>query len=169
MEWITPVTDRTLADIESVKSLKERIYTAGWQNLTEEEKTTFLGDMVGTLNYITLNRIECNTQHMEEVLENLGFLLRHQAYMQDWTLQALPTKKDFERLLSNIESHLRTFYYMETALPENLQKPTYGELNAVEQVLLELKQASDLVIQGWKYCGTFHCGQSLVLPQRGES
>ena len=55
---------------------------------------------------------------------------------------------------------------MATSLPENMEIPDIAKMNAVEEVLVELKAAADLIIQSWKYCGTFSCGQDLVLPQR---
>lgn len=166
MEWITPITNRTLADVEAVKSLKERIYAVGWKGLTAAERAEFLGDAIGTLNHITLNRIECNINHMEDVIRNLGFIMKKQTYKQDWDLYDLPDQADFERLLGNIVELLDTFYYMGTSLPDNLLQPDFEQLNAVEEVLHELKKASDLVIRSWKHCGSFVCGQSLILPQR---
>lgn len=166
MTWITPVTERTEFDVEAAKSLKERIYTVGWVNLTAAEQMEFLGDMIGTLNHITLNRIECNTCFLEELIRSLGFAVQKLAYKKDWSRESLPVRNDLQRLVDNIAALCDSFYAMATSLPENMEIPDIAKMNAVEEVLVELKAAADLIIQSWKYCGTFSCGQDLVLPQR---
>ncbi len=166
MEWIEPVINRSLADVEEVKSLKERIYAVGWSGLTTEEQGKFLGDMVGTLNYITLNRIEGNTLFLEEAIRDLGFIVAQLQHKRNWTLADMPNKVDLARLRDNIEQLQAEFYYLITSLPDDLNAPNYEQINAVERVLAELKTATELIMQSWKYCGTFACGQGLVLPQR---
>lgn len=166
MEWSEPITNRTLVDIEEVRSLKERIYEVGWQGLTAEEQAAFLGDMIGTLNYITLNRIEGNTAHLASIFKALGYIVKGNFYKKDWKLEDLPVMDDFERLLWNIDDLLKHSYYMKTSLPQSLLHPGYSQMNDIEEVLLELKAATELIIEGFRHCGSFnfYSGSEVVLP-----
>ncbi len=166
MTWIEPVTTRTVFDVEAVKSLKERIYTVGWDGLSEAEQLEFLGDMIGTLNHITLNRIEGNTDFLAGLIRELGFVVQELLCKTNWNRASLPVRSDLQRLVDNVTVLCDSFYPMQTSLPESMNTPDFDKMNAIEEVLAELKAAADLIMQSWKYCGTFACGQALVLPQR---
>lgn len=166
MAWIEPVINRTLADVEDVKSLKERIYAVGWTGLDPEERKTFLGDMIGSLNSIMLNRIEGNTAELAGLLQSLGYLVPSLNYVVNWGVSSLPNIQEFIRILSNIEKLLDCSYSMKTKLPATLSKPDYQQINDTEKVLLELKDAIKLIIEGFRYCGgfNFYTGSEVVLP-----
>lgn len=56
-EFVTPITDRTEADVDELRRLLEK----GYKNFTSEEKTLWGKDHKGALNASDLNRIESNS------------------------------------------------------------------------------------------------------------
>ena len=164
--WIEPVYNRTLTDIQTARNLTQKILTEGWSTLTAEEQTFYLGDMIGTLNPITLNRIENNTEYIKQYLESLGFYEWGDTYKKNWSYSDLPITSDFERILRNLDHAVDMHYPVDSSLPSNLNAPAYDEINMIEKLLQELKDMYETIPKSYKYCGTFNSDQLIVLPQR---
>lgn len=164
-EWIEPVVNRTSSDVDTVKSLVQRILSDGWSTLMSEEQSFFLGDMIGTLNHFCLNRVENNTKVLYNYIRTLGFPTYNDSYKEDWNYDDLPVIDDFTRILNNIIHIIHSEYPISTSLPANLDMPDYTQINAVEEVLLELKAIYETIPKSYKYCGTFNCGQDIILPK----
>lgn len=164
--WIEPIYSRTQEDVQEAKQLTQKILIEGWDSLTTEEQSFYLGDMIGTLNPITLNRIENNTEYIEQYFESLGFREWSDSYKKNWNYLDLPIGSDFERILRNITHVVDARYLTESSVPGNLNAPTFDQINTIEKLLQELKDMYETIPKSYKYSGTFNSGQVIVLPQR---
>lgn len=164
--WIEPIFNRTQSDVQEAKQLTQRILTEGWDSLETSEQTFYLGDMIGTLNYITLNRIENNIEYIHQYLVTLGFYEYSDTYKKNWTYSDLPITSNFERILGNLAHVVSENYLTDSTAPSNLNAPTFDQINTIEKLLQELKDMYETIPQSYKYCGTFNSNQTLVLPQR---
>lgn len=124
-EWITPVTDRTQADVEYAQRLRE----TGWTNLAPEEQKEYLAGLKGCLNTSDLLRIENDIQILLDVLELDGT-----SYVNN--VPALPTASYFGNLSSNVTA-IREAYCVHADTPQVPALPynTWQAYNAIEQIL----------------------------------
>jgi len=53
----TLIFDRTNADVEEVRTLRNKILASGYDSLTTEEKTKYQAGMKGAYNYTDMNRV----------------------------------------------------------------------------------------------------------------
>lgn len=164
--WIEPVFNRTQADVQEAKQLTRRILTEGWDSLETEEQSFYLGDMIGTLNYITLNRIENNNEYINQYIESLGFSEWWGTFKTNWTYSDQPNRTNFTRILQNLYHVVSVNYPVSVYVPSNLNAPTFDQINTIEKLLQELKDIYETIPKSYKYCGTFNSGQVIVLPQR---
>lgn len=124
-EWITPVTDRTQADVEYAQRLRE----TGWTNLTPGEQEEYLAGLKGCLNTSDLLRIENDIQILLDVLELDGT-----SYVNN--VPALPTVSYFGNLSLNVTA-IREAYCVHADTPPVPELPynTWQAYNAIEQIL----------------------------------
>lgn len=139
MDWITPVTDRTLSDVNRLKALRNKIALNSYDSLTQEEKIYW---MFGNSNYIpfilsngdilTTSENEAievldskpgvkgafNYADLNRVENNIQYvsdLLKGSGYYNNvevktnWTMNDLPYLDDFNRIRNNINSLLDAF------------------------------------------------------------
>lgn len=133
MSWITPVTDRTQADIDNKVS---KAY----------------------LNYSDLNRIESDTEYIRSALINTcALIVPTMTIKTNWIEADMIYLIDLERIRSNI-SILKSLWYSTTTIPTVLS-PSYLKFNDIEQILNENKTAIDNAIQAFNYCGDLFTGE----------
>ena len=72
MAWITPIINRTQADVDLVIEYGN----IGYNNLTPEQKAVWDAGMIGALNAKDLNRIELNIQYLANLLEVGNLLIK---------------------------------------------------------------------------------------------
>ena len=53
----TLIVDRTQADVEEVRRIRNKILSGGLSSLTSAERTAWLGGMKASYNYMDLNRV----------------------------------------------------------------------------------------------------------------
>lgn len=120
-----PITDRTQADVDRAKALREK----PWVQMSPNEKSEWLTDLKGCLNYSDLARIENNIHLISEVLE-----LDLPTY--DGNIPDVPTESYWSNLLSNV-SIIREGYSNFDKTPKVPVAPinTYQKLNDIEKIL----------------------------------
>lgn len=135
-EWIEPVVDRILQDL---REKNDRAY----------------------LNYWDLNRIEMDIEYLSDLLNGYGY--RQEVVSKtDWTDKDFPYSEEMERIRSNIQVLLDTYYTQAVSLPDTLEELDYIKLNAVENNLKLMYEMIGRMEQSFKHCGTFYCGQAVV-------
>ena len=129
MAWITPITDRTQADVNLVLEYDN----IGYNNLTPEQKSVWNAGMKGALNASDLNRIENNIKFLASSLELYNLNIN-----TNWQMSDVPRNNDFNRILSNlnaVKGKARERFGIN--LPETPSLPLNGfeKINDIENIL----------------------------------
>lgn len=155
---IEMITDRTMSDVELVKSLVKK----GLKRMTDDEKQSFLSGMRGAYNYIDFNRVESAVKYLsdrlvevpveiESLREELDIAWDSAFSMPydpsdyeninvktDWDVSDILTKTDRARYIENVEHIALSLSDLPESFPRSLDGLTYSEANAIEQLLVNL-------------------------------
>lgn len=164
MMWITPITNRTRKDVERAKALNDKISEFGWSRLTIDEQEEWARGLIGCLKCEDLNRIEQNSAYLSQVLYSYGYGFNDLVAHPDWQATDFPYSAEMERIRSNVQGLISAYYEQMVSLPSSLENPTHEVINDLESVIMLIKQMIGSMEQGFRYCGTFACGQEVVLP-----
>lgn len=154
--WLTPIFDRTQADVGEVLTKISQ-----WM---AEGSIGQIPDMKGCLNASDLNRIEANTLYLSERLSELGYEV--EVSTKTWDKQGLPTEEDVKRIIANIQTIEIAFHNVEQSIRPPTNMTRYDEINALEEILYRIKFLLDAMISSFKKSNTFQSGKSFVLPIR---
>ena len=135
MSWVTPITDRTQADIANKVS---KAY----------------------LNFADLNRIEGNIEYVRSVLVSAGYYVPTMTIKTNWVETDMIYLIDLERIRSNI-STIQSSWISITSIPSVLS-PSYLKFNDAEQILLESKTAIDNMIAYYHFSGQLYSGGMIL-------
>lgn len=138
--WLTPVTDRVAADC---------VY----------------GNPKGCYDFRVANRIESNTQYIGELLLAICHTSYNNVYVTDWTRNSGYLLTDFNRLKKLIVSFRQSGIVREST-PEislDVAPLSYTEINAMEQILLDVKTALPGLPYMYRTLGTFTSSNNYVL------
>lgn len=162
MEWITPIFDRTIEDVDQVLMLINVIQQDGWSNVDDDIKSQFLGELRGTFSKATIERIINNTKYLEARLLEHGYnpSITHQKDI--WEYSDIPTINDLTELVSNLQRLIDCFYDVTGTLPTDMSTLEFDEVNDMERVLYDINQYMDWIGGHSLYCGTVACGQSKI-------
>lgn len=139
MSWITPIIDRTQADVNLVLEYDN----IGYNNLTPEQKAVWNAGMKGALNASDLNRIENNIQYLASILELYNLNIK-----TNWQISDVPRNNDFNRILSNLNALKDKFHLKyDISLPETPDLPlnSYEKINDIENILYIINQSFNFV------------------------
>lgn len=139
MSWITPIIDRTQADVNLVLEYDN----IGYNNLTPEQKAVWNAGMKGALNASDLNRIENNIQYLASILELYNLNIK-----TNWQMSDVPRNNDFNRILSNLNALKDKFHLKyDISLPEtpNLPLNSYEKINDIENILYIINRSFNFV------------------------
>lgn len=154
----TLVFDRTQADVDRVLALKNKILMQGWSTLTEQEQTEWSAGMKGAYNASDLNRVGEAIGYVAELMEEAQAEVTNElnkygiadadAYRfpwsggfsvspkTDWTYADIPTAEQAATYLLDINTIASLVYSPNSpAMPVTLDYFTYGQANAIEQML----------------------------------
>ena len=155
---IEMITDRTMSDVELVKSLVKK----GLKRMTDDEKRSFLSGMKGAYNYTDFNRVESIVKYLSDRLVKVPVEidnLRKELYIAsdsafsvpydpsdyeninvktDWEVSNLLTETDRVRYIGNIEHIALSLSDLPESFPMSLVGLTYSGANAIEQSLVNL-------------------------------
>jgi hypothetical protein len=195
--WTTPITDRTQADVDYIKSLRTSINNLGWDNTSAETKHLWLfgngfddiltsdGEILvssdaltltvvpiislpikGAWNYTDGNRVIENTIYLRDTLNSYGYNVSF-ADQPLLTMESLPyIVSVIQVMIANIIA-VRDVFYVNPDYPLILgsqSDTTYVEANNIEINLLMTYELILEMIDGFRVCGTFACGQDIRLP-----
>lgn len=144
------ITDRTSADVTNAKTLRLKMQAG--QTLTEAEKTAFER---GACTITMLNRIENAKKTLVDSLKDKGYYTG--ANYKTWTYSDIFGGTDYTTFLNDIRN-LRYAFYMQSPLaPDYLYG--YKEANDIEQILVDIESYINSMVENYKICGTFVCGE----------
>ena len=146
IEYILPVFifDRTQADVDRVHEL-QRI---GWQNMTEAQRSEWMGGLKGCLNTSDLKRIENDIYVIAQQL-NISLQTNRD------NLPELPDELYFQTMLTNV-AKLRASGYLHRDTPQVPDQPinTYQKVNDIEHILHDIYEIYLANNSYLPYCGT---------------
>ena len=141
-QWIDPIYDRTQADVDRVKELKD----IGYFNMTNAEKTEWASDLKGALNRSDLERIENNIQILSDVLDlNLTTYAGNVPEIPDVTYY------------KNLHDNAHAIYevgYVRTTTPDAPDNPynRFDKINDIEKLLYDVHYILEQTFYYW--CST---------------
>lgn len=158
MAWITPITDRTDADVKD--AFDNQIGTT---------------DKKGSLDYTDLNRIENNFLYVSDFLKTWGYYIKpfkrditekwfidgieQTAQRSDWQESDITYKSEIDRIRINLNKLSDGFLkYLGLPVFEFKRNLGYQEVNDWEKVELDSKEASEKMTEFKIYCGTQRSG-----------
>lgn len=147
-EWITPIFDRTQADVDfALSKIKE------WR----ENGSTSLYELKGCLNVTDINRIENDIQHLSDSLSSLYYFPH--AISKEWNTSGLPDMSDIDRIIGNVRNIISAYIQTSTApdVPDTML--TFEQINSIEENLFLVKELIDAMVSTYRNCGTFECGE----------
>lgn len=116
-------------------------------------------------NETDLNRVGNNMQYLADLLNSYGYKVRIQP-KTDWLAADIPTQPQMAQLLADLQA-LQDAYYTLNSTPEqpaSMNNLRFTGANHIEQILLDIRTVITRMEKGYRYCGTFYCGQEVVLP-----
>ncbi len=144
MSWITPIYDRTQADVDLIK-------------LDPTNKNN-----KGAYNYTDLNRIENNCVYVMNLLLKSGIVDIPEMIVTktDWNMKDIPNINEINRIRNNItilknNMNVRNFQEIEFANTMN-----YIKANILEKDLELIKEFLESLNKRNLYCNTFYCGSN---------
>lgn len=139
MAWITPVTDRTKADVD-------------YAQMNRASPPT----LKGALNFTDWARITGNIHFVSDLLSSLGYIVP--VYCNtSWARGRFPSRAQVIDIYNDIE-RLQAGFLRYAHCPI-LSWNTYEKINLVERILLELHNAIQRMQATWFQSGEPQCGE----------
>lgn len=152
---MTPIYDRTQEDVDIANQIL---------NEWIENSMSSMYQLKGCLNVSDINRIENNINYLTEVLDSLYYFSG--ATSKTWNELGIPNLTDVRRILNNIDKII-TNYYEPLNAPDIPNSMTYYyEINAIEEILLRIKEMIESMEQVFQKSGMFKSGAMRFLPIR---
>lgn len=152
------ITDRTQADFERWRTLRDK----GYEAMTEEERAEFAGEMKGAYNASDLNRVGAALNYLLDRLTAAGYLLGIEfSAREDWEENEIPTAEQFTAYLKAVD----TIRAALTRKPTTPQTPAdVGGLdiqgaNDIERILLDVEDQINLMLSARFYLTDIYCGE----------
>ena len=124
------IYDRNLLDITIAKEIISKIQSKGFSSLTEYEKQQWSNELKGALNFNDMNRIEGN---ILEISQMVGAEIVEP--FTEWSMETLPTRKDFERIRRNTELIREKASLKNSPYVPELPLNRYDKINDIEKIL----------------------------------
>lgn len=143
MAWISPIYDRTQADVDLIRL-----------DPTNENNK-------GAYNYTDLNRIENNCEYVMNLLNNSGlfYIPVTIEVKMDWNVRDIPHIKEINRIRQNIITLMNGMRlgdgYKEIEFSNTMD---YIKANILEKDLEMIKDIIESCQRELRKCNTFYCG-----------
>lgn len=132
-DFSTLITDRTAADVAAMTGK-------------------------GCYNYSDLNRVGAATAEIAGRLNALGYACQV-TVRTTWSESNTPTASQMETYRADIVT-LRGMVATLAEPPETMDRLTYKEANAIEQILADLDSLITNMAQAWFYSGEIYAGET---------
>lgn len=132
MDFIRPIYDRVIGDVEKVRQYELR----GYDDLIPSEKAEWSAGLKGALNASDVNRIENNLKFLAESLQISGL-----TFKTNWTYSDILVRSHQRRILNNFEA-IKSKYIFEHD-PGRISPPLngYQKVNTLEKAILDMYDA----------------------------
>lgn len=151
------ITDRTQQDVDRVWELAKKL-NAGTATVEELAEWNSIA-LKGCYDYTDLNRVGDAVQYLSEILKSRGYDCPVIPKL-DWPESGSGSPSDMAQYLQNVQ----TLRCILTLLPEtpdvpaDMEKPTWQEANAIEQILADLESTIKTMLKTRVVCGDAYCG-----------
>ncbi len=116
----------------------------------------------GYYNTTDLNRVGEAVQYLADLLNGYGYAATVDP-KTNWAVGDIPRDSEMARYLGDVQS-VKSAFYGTTPLPESMEHINFTDANNIEKLLEEIETYITRMVDGFRVCGTFHCGQGVVLP-----
>ena len=150
------ITDRTQKDVDYAA----RLNAAGWDGMTEDERTAWTLGLKGTYNSSDLNRVGNAVNYVAGRLEDAGYSVPVDPKI-DWLESDIPTESSMERYLEDVETIRSTLTVLPGTpeVPDDMVGLTYEEANDIERILLAVDTLITNMINAYLYSNEINCGE----------
>lgn len=146
MPWITPITDRTLNDVQYAFSNQNEV-----------------SDLKGAWNPSDINRVINNVEYVKTLLNSYGYYPSITS-MPTFTESDLPYITSVMNVLrTNVSNIVTSFYQLNNPNIGFGSTFDYVDANSLEINLSITNQLLENMIALFKYSGTFYSGEDLIL------
>ena len=142
-EWVTPVYDRTQADVDYAR-----------QQLAQKINTM---DYKGCFNTTDINRIEDNARYLADLLISLYYF--NNVSTSNWDRESIPYQEHIDRIINNISEMWERWGRPNDAEDLPVSLLNHEQVNNIEKNLFLLKELLDDMVSFFKECGTINCGE----------
>lgn len=147
------ITDRTASDVSLAKTLRAKVQSG--QTLSEAEISIMER---GTMTINTLNRIENKQAELKRLLASEGYY-NTPIQNKTWKYTGYFKESEFQRILNNLNVLRNAFFvYVDTPGTPPISFH-YENINALEKVLFDIETMLNDMIDRFKECGAFECGE----------
>ena len=154
MSILQLITDRTQADVTYAERLNS-LWIGGVFTGTTEQLAEWFGGLKGAYNATDLNRVGAAVRYLADRLSLYGYVVSVNP-KTDWTDSEIPTP---EEMLAYINEVKKVRYVLEISnapkLPEDGERLSYEEANAIEKVLVLIDITIDRVVKGFARSASF--------------
>lgn len=150
------ITDRTQQDVARLEALARK----GFANMTESERAEWLAPSKGAYNASDLNRVEAAVTYLHNRLNECGYSFPIES-VRTWSDTDLPTVGEMTRYITNVKAIRKAFATLPTtpAAPENMNRFSYFEANAIEQILTDVDRLLSNAVASFTHSGEIYGGE----------
>ena len=116
----------------------------------------------GHYTYDDLNRVGGNMRYLADLLVSYGYAETVKP-KTNWAVGDIPRDSEMVWYLDDVRS-VKSAFYGTTPLPESMEHINFTDANNIEKLLEEIETYINRMVAGFRKCGTFHCGQGVILP-----
>lgn len=153
----TLITDRVPLDVDRVRELAKKV-NAGTATLEELAEWNSIA-LKGSYDYTDLNRVGDAVQHLAGILTSLGYDCPVRPKL-DWSESGRGAPSDMAQYLQNVQTlrGILTLLPETPNVPADMEKLTWQEANAIEQILVDLESTIKTMLKTRISCGDAYCG-----------
>lgn len=157
---VTLVTDRTQADVERVKALAAK----GFSAMTADERAEWLAGMKGAYNASDMNRVGTALNYLAGRLGPICGKIITWTAKTDWAVTDIITASqaaEYRRQIQNIRDALA--YPAGTPDAPQMKRLTYTGANDIERILTICEELIVNVAKSFRYTGAAECAAGGLL------
>lgn len=151
------ITDRTQQDVDRIRELAKKLNvgTATVEELAEWNSIA----LKGSYDYSDLNRVGDAVQYLSEILKSHGYDCPVSPKL-DWSESGRGAPSDMAQYLQNVQTlrGILTLLPETPNVPADMEKLTWQEANAIEQILVDLESTIKTMLKTRVACGDAYCG-----------
>lgn len=151
------ITDRTQQDVDRIRELAKKLNagTATVEELAEWNSIV----LKGSYDYSDLNRVGDAVQYLSEILKSHGYDCPVSPKL-DWLESGRGAPSDMAQYLQNVQTlrGILTLLPETPNVPADMEKLTWQEANAIEQILVDLESTIKTMLKTRVACGDAYCG-----------